>query len=70
MVTALEDDDVSVDEPLTTKEGWRRFVDRQPTPPALHDPATLAGMSARERDEYDGAITRTCLWRTRRPSRR
>ena len=27
------------DEPLTTKEGWRRFVDHQPQPPVLLDAA-------------------------------
>jgi len=28
---------VLADEPLTTKEGWARFVDRRPTPPAAGD---------------------------------
>jgi hypothetical protein len=43
------------DEPLTTKEGWRRFVERQPRPPALHDTAALAGLSTRDRERYDEA---------------
>ena len=30
------------DEPLTAKEGWRRFVDRQPHPPVLLGAAWLA----------------------------
>jgi hypothetical protein len=55
MVRPIDVDEVSADEPLTTKEGWRRFVDRQPAPPPLHAPATLAGMSARERDDYNQA---------------
>jgi hypothetical protein len=46
---------VGADDPLTTKEGWRRFVDRQPHPPALHAAAELAQMSAGERADYDEA---------------
>jgi DNA transposition AAA+ family ATPase len=42
-------------DPLTTKEGWRRFVDRQPQPLALHDTATLAALSADQRERYDEA---------------
>ena len=43
------------DEPLTTKEGWRRFVDHQPHPPALHTAAELARLSPGERADYDAA---------------
>jgi hypothetical protein len=46
---------VGADDPLTTKEGWRRFVDRQPHPPALGAAAELAQMSAGERADYDEA---------------
>jgi flagellar biosynthesis GTPase FlhF len=38
-------------EPLTTKEGWRRFADRQAIMPGLPAPAVLAAMSRREHDE-------------------
>jgi DNA transposition AAA+ family ATPase len=41
------------DEPLTTKEGWRRFVDRQPHPPVLLDAAALATLSPEDRSDYD-----------------
>ena len=43
------------DEPLTTKEGWRRFVDRQPSAPDQHNPATVELLTAAERDAYDEA---------------
>lgn len=46
---------VPADEPLTTKEGWRRFVDRQPTAPDQHNPATVELLSPAERDAYDEA---------------
>jgi len=44
---------LSADEPLTTKEGWRRFVDRQPTPPQAHNPATLELLPKRDRQEWE-----------------
>lgn len=57
MVTPTEYDDTAddapVDEPLTTKEGWRRFVDRQPLVPDQHDPATVELLSRADRDAYD-----------------
>lgn len=31
-------------DPLTTKEGWPRFVDHQPAPPELHSAAVLQQM--------------------------
>ncbi|MGW2311196.1 TniB family NTP-binding protein [Actinomadura luteofluorescens] len=50
-----EDDHVPPDAPLTTKEGWRRFVDYQPHPPALLPAEGLGGLSGRERADYDDA---------------
>jgi hypothetical protein len=41
------------DEPLTTKEGWRRFVDRQPHAPVLLGAVRLANLSERDRAAYD-----------------
>lgn len=38
---------------MTTKEGWRRFVDRAPAPVQLLDPARLSRLSAERRDAYD-----------------
>jgi predicted ATPase len=49
------DHNVGADDPLTTKEGWRRFVDRQPQPPAPHGSATLARLCERDRADYDEA---------------
>ena len=48
-------DEVGPDEALTTKEGWRRFVDHQPQPPELLSAGALAGLSGRERARYDDA---------------
>jgi hypothetical protein len=53
------------DEPLTTKEGWRRFVDRQPHPPVLLGAAGLAELSECDRRPTTMAaagITPTCRW--------
>ena len=49
-ITAVE---AIADEPLTTKEGWRRFVDRQPHPPVLLGAVRLAKLSERDRAAYD-----------------
>ncbi len=49
-INALE---AIADEPLTTKEGWRRFVDRQPHPPVLLGAVRLAKLSERDRAAYD-----------------
>lgn len=46
-------DDVGSDDALTTKEGWRRFVDHQPQPPVLLSAGERAGLSRRERERYD-----------------
>ncbi|HTW04514.1 MAG TPA: ATP-binding protein [Streptosporangiaceae bacterium] len=43
------------DDPLTTKEGWRRFAEHQPQPPELASPAELEAMTAAGRGEYDEA---------------
>jgi hypothetical protein len=48
-------EDAAADEPLTTKEGWRRFVDRQPTAPDLHNPATVELLTPSDRDAYEEA---------------
>ncbi|MGQ0841329.1 AAA family ATPase [Actinokineospora sp.] len=41
------------DEPLTTKEGWRRFVDHHPHPPEIPDVAALPALPARQRTELE-----------------
>jgi hypothetical protein len=46
-------EEVGPDEALTTKEGWRRFVDHHTQPPRLLAAAALAGLSGRERAGYD-----------------
>ena len=45
--------EANLDNPLTTKEGWRRFVDKEPAPPTLHDDAALATLSTAQRIGYD-----------------
>jgi hypothetical protein len=55
VVTGGEADEAGADEPLTTKEGWRRFVDRQPAVPDRHNPATVELLTPAERDAYDEA---------------
>jgi hypothetical protein len=52
---AAFDDGAGADEPLTTKEGWRRFVDRQPVAPDQHNPATIELLTPWQRDAYDEA---------------
>jgi hypothetical protein len=47
------DSEPAVENPLTSKEGWRRFVDKEPDPPALLSDAALAGPSAAQRVGYD-----------------
>lgn len=48
-------DHTNLDNPLTTKEGWRRFVDKEPHPPILLSDAELAGLSTAQRVGYDEA---------------
>lgn len=55
MVSFDEADNAGADEPLTTKEGWRRFVDRQPAAPDLHNPATVELLAPADRDAYEQA---------------
>lgn len=43
------------EEPLTSKEGWRRFVDRHPSAPDQHNPATVELLTPAQRDAYDDA---------------
>src|ERR1700687_3689779 len=54
-VAGVSDVEAVADEPLTTKEGWRRFVDHQPDPPVLLDAAALARLSPPDRGRYDEA---------------
>lgn len=44
-------DQLAPDDSLTTKEGWRRFVDHQPSPPNLPAGTEVATLSARQRAE-------------------
>jgi len=46
---------MAAEEPLTTKEGWRRFADHQTVMPELPSTAALAAMTVREREEHDEA---------------
>jgi hypothetical protein len=46
---------MAAEEPLTTKEGWRRFADRQTVMPELPGADALAAMTARERAGHDEA---------------
>ncbi len=48
-------DQLAADNPLTTKEGWRRFVNTEPAPPALLPARALTALSAAERAAYDDA---------------
>jgi hypothetical protein len=50
-----EDGELAADNPLTTKEGWRRFVDTEPAAPELLDAAALAALGTAERAAYDEA---------------
>ena len=55
MVSPAGPGPMSAEEPLTTKEGWRRFADRQTAMPELPGAVVLARMTAREREEHDEA---------------
>ncbi len=55
MVSPAGPGPMTAEEPLTTKEGWRRFADRQMAMPELPGPDALARMTARERAEHDEA---------------
>ncbi|MFJ7525603.1 TniB family NTP-binding protein [Streptomyces griseus] len=41
------------DRPLTTKEGWRRFVEHEPSPPPLLTAAQQAALSQKEKLRHD-----------------
>ncbi len=43
------------DDPPTTKEGWRRFVDYQAEPPPALDAAELLALSRRDRAAHEEA---------------
>ncbi|GAB2497719.1 TniB family NTP-binding protein [Streptosporangium sandarakinum] len=49
------EDGVAPDDPLTTKEGWRRFVDYQPEPPNRLDPSDLLALTPRQRSAHEEA---------------
>lgn len=49
------EDDVPPDAPLTTKEGWRRFVDHQVQPPKLLTAQQATALAPSGRDDYDDA---------------
>lgn len=49
------DEAMPADQPLTTKEGWRRFVERQPLVPDQHDPATVELLTTAQRLAHDEA---------------
>jgi hypothetical protein len=52
LTTGFDDtDDLAPDEPVTTKEGWRRFVEHQPVLPVLPPVDELAALPARARAE-------------------
>jgi type IV secretory pathway VirJ component len=53
VVTSNEPGESCADEPLTTKEGWRRFVDRVPAAPDQHNPATAELLTEAQRITYD-----------------
>jgi hypothetical protein len=53
MVTRSAGDTAWTGEPLTTKEGWRRFVDRAPAPVEVLNPAELGRLSTDQRDAYN-----------------
>jgi hypothetical protein len=55
VVTASGPGVMTAEEPLTTKEGWRRFAGRQTVMPELPAAAALAAMSQQEREEHDEA---------------
>ena len=50
-----EDGQVVPDNPLTTKEGWRQFVEAEPSPPDLLDAPALAELDEAERAAYHEA---------------
>ena len=49
------DGELPADEPLTTKEGWRRFVDYHPDPPTQLDLVAVMALSRPDRAALDDA---------------
>lgn len=49
------DQDTGLEEALTTKEGWRRFVEHQPQPPPVLDSEALAALPGPGREAHDEA---------------
>jgi hypothetical protein len=54
-VQPTDDGELPADEPLTTKEGWRRFVDYHPDPPTQLDLVAAMALSRPERAALDDA---------------
>jgi hypothetical protein len=54
-MNALPDDAITPDDPPTTKEGWRRFVDYQPEPPTMLTAEQLIALDQRQRAAHDEA---------------
>lgn len=54
-MSAADPDGFEAEEALTTKEGWARFVDYQPEPPALPGAAELLALTRRGRVAHDDA---------------
>ena len=50
-----DDGELPADEPLTTKEGWRRFVDYHPDPPTQLDLVAVMALSRPDRAALDDA---------------
>ncbi|NLU78792.1 AAA family ATPase [Micromonospora sp. HNM0581] len=55
MTTVADDDVIMPEEPPTTKEGWRRFVDYQPEPPAALSAEQLLALTRSRRAAHDEA---------------
>lgn len=54
-MTRAPDDVRDPDDPLTTKEGWRRFVDYQPEPAVALTAEQQVALTGRQRAEHDEA---------------
>jgi Bacterial TniB protein len=52
-MNAAADDALTPDDPPTTKEGWRRFVDYQPAPPIMLTTEQLLKLTPGRRAAYD-----------------
>ena len=65
-VAGINDVEAIADEPLTTKEGWRRFVDHQPAPAGAarrgRDGEAVASVTGRPTTMPAAGITPTCRW--------